>query len=102
VPRLVRDLPEPPEPGVLVEYVMVPGPPGEPGPPGPPGDPGGPPGPPGPPGEDGDPGPPGPPGSGSASQNVFVQSVAPTTTEPVYLWIDTSGGNMTFWVEDGI
>lgn len=79
MPRLVRDLPEPPEPGVLVEYVMVPGPAGPQGPQGPPGT----------------------GGSGSGIQNVFVQAVAPVTSEAAYLWIDTSQPSLTFWVEDG-
>ena len=31
---------------------------------------------------------------------VFVQSTTPTATGP-YLWIDTTGGNLNFKVEDG-
>lgn len=74
MPRLVRDLPEPPEPGVLVEYVMVPGPAGPAGPTGP---------------------------AGTGTQNVFVQPTAPVTDLATYVWFDTTGGDLTIWVEDG-
>ena len=37
---------------------------------------------------------------GGGATNVFVQPTNPNMTEPG-LWIDTSGGNFTFWIEDG-
>lgn len=32
-----------------------------------------------------------------AAQNVFIQDTQPTATGS-YLWVDTSGGNISFWV----
>lgn len=37
----------------------------------------------------------------SGTQNVFVQDTAPSATG-AYLWINTSGGNLQFLVEDGV
>jgi hypothetical protein len=37
----------------------------------------------------------------NAVQNVFIQSSAPTATG-TYLWINTSGGNLEFIVENGL
>ena len=36
-------------------------------------------------------------GGGGGSGNVFIQSSPPSATGN-YLWIDTSGGNINFWV----
>jgi hypothetical protein len=54
------------------------------------------------------PGPQGPSGDGGSSQigvPTFIQSTQPTTGElggqDQYLWWDTSGGNLTLWIEDG-
>jgi len=38
--------------------------------------------------------------SGASFQNVFIQQTQPTAQGP-YLWIDNSGGNLNFWVEEG-
>lgn len=38
----------------------------------------------------------------SADVPVFIQDTAPTTIADKYLWIDTSGGDIAFWVEDGV
>lgn len=46
------------------------------------------------------PGPQGPPGV-AAPQNVFIQPTAPADPGYNYLWIDTTGGNLNFWVETG-
>lgn len=43
----------------------------------------------------------GPSGGGSGTQNVFIQDTQPSATG-AYLWIDTSGGNLQFLVEDGL
>lgn len=42
-----------------------------------------------------------PAGGGGGATNMFVQTTNPGMTEPG-LWIDTSGGNLSFWVEDGL
>lgn len=39
-------------------------------------------------------------GGGGGIQNVFIQSNQPTASG-AYLWIDTTGGNLNFKVEDG-
>lgn len=50
-------------------------------------------------------GPPGPQGAPSAGIPVFVQSTQPTLAQlngaTQYVWWDTSGGNLTCWIEDG-
>lgn len=33
---------------------------------------------------------------------TFIQSASPSTTADKYLWWDTSGGNLTLWIEDGV
>lgn len=40
--------------------------------------------------------------TGGGSSNVFIQPVAPSGVTGAYLWIDTSGGDISFWVEDGV
>lgn len=37
----------------------------------------------------------------SERQNVFIQTNQPTVSYP-YLWIDTSGGDVQMWIEDGL
>jgi hypothetical protein len=32
---------------------------------------------------------------------LFIQDTAPVTVATKYLWIDTSGGDIAFWVENG-
>jgi hypothetical protein len=43
--------------------------------------------------------------SGQIGSPTFIQSTQPTTGElggqDQYLWWDTSGGNLTLWIEDG-
>ena len=39
-------------------------------------------------------------GGGGGSQNLFIQDTAPIAAG-AYLWIDTTGGNLQFFVEDG-
>lgn len=34
--------------------------------------------------------------------NVFIQATAPVTSINKYIWIDTSGGDLTMWIEDGV
>jgi hypothetical protein len=44
-------------------------------------------------------------GPGGGSDDVFpifIQDAAPVTTSLKYLWIDTSGSDIAFWVEDGV
>jgi hypothetical protein len=39
---------------------------------------------------------------GSGTENLFIQSTAPTVVAGIpYLWIDTTGGNLQFKIEDG-
>lgn len=38
----------------------------------------------------------------SADVPVFIQDTAPVTIATKYLWIDTSGGDIAFWVENGV
>ena len=33
---------------------------------------------------------------------TYIQSTQPTGTPSQYLWWDTSGGNLTLWIEDGV
>lgn len=41
--------------------------------------------------------------SGSSfDQNLFIQNTAPVGVTGAYLWIDTTGGNLNFWVETGV
>lgn len=37
---------------------------------------------------------------GAAGHAIFIGGAQPTFDGP-YLWIDTSGGTPTFWLEDG-
>lgn len=37
----------------------------------------------------------------AAPQDVFVQPTNPNMTSPG-LWVDTTGGDVTFWIEDGL
>ena len=55
-------------------------------------------------GEMGAQGPPGGGGGGGIAGDtpVFIQPVAPVTTATAYSWWDTSGGNLTLYIEDGI
>lgn len=49
-------------------------------------------------------GPSGPSGGGSSISGdcpVFVQDTAPSYAG-AYVWWDTSGGNLTVWIEDGL
>lgn len=39
--------------------------------------------------------------AGTSGASVFVQDTNPGMTDPG-LWIDTSGGNLTFWIETGV
>lgn len=45
------------------------------------------------------------PAGAPGNTNVFIQPSAPTPTQiagqSTYLWIDTTGGNLNFWVETG-
>jgi len=37
------------------------------------------------------------------NDNLFIQSIAPTVTNGIpYLWINTTGGNLQFMIEDGL
>lgn len=45
-------------------------------------------------------GPTGPPGP-SSIENLYIQPTAPTDPGVNYMWIDTTGGNLNFWVETG-
>jgi len=38
----------------------------------------------------------------SSDVPVFIQDTAPVTIANKYLWIDTSGGDIAFWVENGV
>lgn len=38
----------------------------------------------------------------SNNLRIFIQSTAPTGITGPYLWIDTTGGNLSFNVEDGL
>ena len=77
--KLIRDIVEQDyEPGIQVEYVMVPGPPGPQGPQGPAGV------------------------SGDGVTNVFISPDPVVTEVPEYLWIQPlPDGGLTMWVEDG-
>lgn len=37
----------------------------------------------------------------SERQNLFIQTTQPTVNYP-YMWIDTSNGDIQFWIEDGL
>lgn len=101
--KLIRDIVEQDyEPGIQVEYVMVPGPPGPAGPagePGAPGPPGGPQGPQGEPGPMGPPGPQGEPGS-SVPRGVWITGSVPVDAVPPYLEfeVDGEGDVQRVWV----
>lgn len=45
-------------------------------------------------------------GGGGGEQTLFVQSTAPVTAEPTYMWIQTNIGSdpnsFSFWFEDGL
>jgi len=40
--------------------------------------------------------------SNAEVNNVFIQATAPVTSINKYMWIDTSGGDLTIWIEDGV
>ena len=41
--------------------------------------------------------------NGSGTTNNFIQSTPPIVAPGVaYTWWDTSGGNLTLWIEDGL
>ena len=52
------------------------------------------------------PGPEGPIGPARPGSPQFIQATAPTTPQlngaTKYAWWDTSGGDLTLWIEDGI
>lgn len=41
--------------------------------------------------------------SGSSASDIptFIQSTAPVTSATKYQWWDTTGGDLTLWIEDG-
>ena len=37
------------------------------------------------------------------TESIYIQSTTPTVSPgTAYLWIDTTGGDLQFWVEDGL
>lgn len=49
---------------------------------------------------------PGPQGAAAPGSPTFIQTTQPTLTQlngfTTYAWWDTSGGDLTLWIEDGI
>ncbi len=39
---------------------------------------------------------------GLKGDTVFIQPTAPTGQTTNYAWFDTSGGNLTLWIEEGL